>query len=162
MTDPDEPRNPALGEATPTRPVPVGGTPFKGFKGVAGESRMRPRLVPAGTTTRYFQRLRNDDFIYEFVVANPVDWQRVFTIDPETGDKLAWGCRHTGPDEITFHPHPAYAGGPICYAHGPACQAEPMYAQPTTLYSFGDSHGGDRTRPGEEGGGGQGPREDAA
>lgn len=147
------PPDPARGECTPTAPVPVGGTPLR-FKGVAGESRMRPRLVPEGTTTRYYQKLRNDDFIAEFVVLNPVGPQRVFTLDPATGDQLCWGCRHTGPDEITFYPHPAYRGGPVCYVHGPECRAEPMYAQPTTLYSFGDAHG---QRPGGTGGGGPGP-----
>lgn len=129
----------------------------RGFRGAAGESRLRPRLCRPDTTTRVVQRVRrgqsDDNFVYAFVVLNPVGpLQVVFGADDAGADGTvhAWECRQTAPGELTFYPHPAYRGGPVVYLHGHQQRTERMYEEPANVWSFPD-------RPGRPGGGDHGP-----
>jgi hypothetical protein len=133
----------------------VGGSNLKGLAPTAaGESWMRPRIVPANVTTRHYTRCREDgNFIEKFVVLCPVGEQRVYTLGP-AGEEFRWGCRHTGPDEITFYPHPGYTGGPLMYYHGPECISVRMEPEAEKLFFFGGSDHANDDRPGE---GHQGP-----
>jgi len=89
------------------------GSHLRGLRGWAGESKLRPRLVAKDCTTRYYQRVRDDGYVTGIVVWNPVGEIVCFTDGPN-GDRHLWGCRHTGVDEITFFPHPAYVHTMIC------------------------------------------------
>lgn len=93
--------------------VTVAGSHLRGFRGIAGESKLRPRIVAADVTTRYFMRCRDDGYVSAVVVWNPVGEMVVFTRAAD-GSGLRWGCRHTGDDEITFFPHPAYRHTKTC------------------------------------------------
>lgn len=136
-----------------------------GVHGVAGESRLRPRVGFRDVATRYFMRCRDDGYVSALVVYNPIGDMIVFT-RAANGDELRWGCRHTGTDEITFFPHPEYAHtrscptcagqgyiGPskcqecegsgaqpnqVCLVTEKHVQAERIYLEPTKLFSFAD------------------------
>lgn len=94
-----------------------------GFRGIAGESKLRPRIVPQSCKSRYFMRCRDDGYVSEVVLYNP-DFSKsvtisqngievdcgpavVFTVGPD-GEHHRWGCRHERDDELTFYPHPGY------------------------------------------------------
>lgn len=123
-----------------------GGTHLRGLKGIYGESRLRPLLVPEDTTTRFYQKLKGSDsnFVAEVVVINPVGPWKVFHGSvPYLKDGVLsqdihhWGCRETAPGEITFFAHPAYTGGPInVWYDQRICKPFRMYHQPNTLFSF--------------------------
>lgn len=91
----------------------VAGSHLRGFRGVAGESRLRPRIVPKNCTTRYYMRCRDDGYVLAVVVQNPVGELAVFTTGAN-GDEHRWGCRHTGDDLIEFYPHPLYEHTRVC------------------------------------------------
>ncbi len=91
----------------------VAGSHLRGFRGVAGESRLRPRLVGEDCTTRYFLRCRTDGYVEEVIVYHPVGEIFVFT-NGENGEQLRWGCRDTGDDRIVFYPHPSYTHTLLC------------------------------------------------
>lgn len=92
----------------------IAGSHLRGkFRGLAGESRLRPRLVPKDCTTRYFLKCRTDGYVEEVRVYNPVGEIVCFT-KSDNGDLLKWGCRDIGDDTIVFYPHPAYVHVRVC------------------------------------------------
>lgn len=108
-----------------------------GFFGVAGESRLRPRIVSPGTNTRIYLRSNDDGRVTEVIVFNPVLTKLVTQTNPETGittpiapvvvftigpagETQVWGCRDERPDELTFFPHPEYVHTRVC----PDCKGE--------------------------------------
>jgi hypothetical protein len=111
----------------------------QGFRGIPGESRLRPMLVPKDTTTRYYTREPKDaGYISEVVVLNPKGDVFVFTPGPD-GEQYRWGCRHTGVDEITFYPHPAYKETDLPIIHFEKwVQFERIYMEPTKVFSFAE------------------------
>src|ERR1043166_8757751 len=76
-------------------------------------------------TSRYFMRVRNDDFIMEFVVVHPTDPnQFVDTILPD-GTHQKWDRREgTGIDAgcYVFRPPPGYAGGALLWSYDKTLQ----------------------------------------
>ena len=126
----------------------TGGSHLRGrHRGIAGESKLRPLIVPEDTTTRMYQNLHPADsnFVVSVVFINPVGPIKVAHRGTprfnESGvlveDLCLWGCRETGPDEVTFFAHPSYTGGNIVVNYDPkVCRLERMYAEPTTIYSF--------------------------
>lgn len=91
----------------------VAGSHLRGFRGVAGESRLRPRIVAEDCTTRYFLKCRTDGYVEEVKVFNPVGEIICFTM-ADNGDQLLWGCRDIGDDTIVFYPHPGYVHTRVC------------------------------------------------
>lgn len=91
----------------------VAGSHLRGFRGVAGESRLRPRAVASTCQTRYFLKCRTDGYVEEVRVYNPVGEIVCFT-RADNGDLHQWGCRDIGDDTIVFFPHPAYTHTIVC------------------------------------------------
>lgn len=85
----------------------VAGSHLRGFRGVAGESRLRPRLVPANCTTRYYMRCRTDGYVTALVVQNPVGHLVCFSTTA-SGGHCVWDHREIGPDLLEFFAHPEY------------------------------------------------------
>lgn len=64
----------------------------------------------------YFYRLKDDDLIGEFCVANAADPdQEVETINPD-GTMEKWEKRQEG-DLLVFRPPSGYSGGPVCWMY---------------------------------------------
>jgi hypothetical protein len=99
-------------------------------------------------TTRYFQRLRNDTFIFEFCIENPVGWQRVWTEAPD-GTRQYWKS-YPENDLLVFVAPDGYAGGAaevgsIVYEHSKRCVAVAKeWEQTKTFEFFGGSNVPDR------------------
>lgn len=101
-----------------------------GFRGIQGESRLRPRIVPKECTTRYFMRCRDDGYVTEVIVYNPDFTKLVLLTHPDgrvedcgpavvftrgpNGEHQRWGCRHERDDELTFTAHPGYVHTTLC------------------------------------------------
>lgn len=135
----------------------VAGSHLRGYRGVAGESRLRPRIVAKDCTTRYFLKCRTDGYVESVKVFNPVGEIVCFTM-ADNGDQLLWGCRDLGDDTIEFYPHPAYTHTVACTeCNGAKCVfcemtgerprqvciitekhvlAERIYLEPTTKFFF--------------------------
>lgn len=91
----------------------IAGSHLRGVRGVAGESRLRPRRVMADCKTRYFLVCRTDGYVSEVRVYNPVGEIICFT-QADNGDEQRWGCRDIGDDTIIFYPHPEYVHTRVC------------------------------------------------
>lgn len=93
--------------------IAVAGSHLRGFRGVAGESKLRPRIVAENCTTRYYQRVRDDGYISSIIVQNPVGHIVCFSTS-ESGGHCVWDHREIGPGLLEFFAHPDYRHLHIC------------------------------------------------
>lgn len=105
----------------------------------------KERRIDRKVTTRYFQRIKNDDCICEFVLIKPTDPnQRVFSVlnDPKdptgvnTIEGQTWQSHWEGPDVLVFRAADDYTGGPIGWIHSPDQVVEAMSPEEQKKFFF--------------------------